>query len=88
MGMTLAISSYILFDPADWLFDLMELTEMSVDFRLFILALAAGSFSASYIAEKQLFQPLAAAIGKLRVKLGGEKKKRKEYKVILEGMRI
>jgi cation-transporting ATPase 13A2 len=88
MGVTLAISSYILFDPADWLFDLMELTNMTVDFKLFILALAAGSFSASYIAEKQLFQPLAAAIGKLRVKLGGEKKKRKEYKIILEGMRI
>jgi cation-transporting ATPase 13A3/4/5 len=88
MGLTLAISSYILFDPADWLFDLMELTWMSVDFRLFILALAASSFSISYFAEKQLFQPMAAAIGKLRVKLGGEKKKRKEYKIILEGMRI
>lgn len=88
MGVTLAISSYMLFDPAPWLADLMELTWMSVDFRLFILALAAASFLCSYLAEKKIFQPLATAIGKLRVKLGGKKKKRKEYKLILEGMRF
>lgn len=89
MVVALAISSYMLFDPADWLFDLMELTWMSFSFRGFIVALAVGGFSISYAAERILFPRLAKFIGVARTRLRPEhQKKRKEYKVVLEGMRV
>ena len=84
----LAISSYMLFDPAPWLYDLMELTWMSVGFRVFVLVLGLGSFAVSYLCERLVFQRLAAVIGRLRVRLSGRRKKRKDYKVIAEAMRI
>ena len=89
MVVAIAISTYMLFDPAPWLFDLMELTWMSMAFRGFIIALAVGGFSISYASERVLFPKLAKYIGIARTKLTPQhQKKRKEYKLILEGMRI
>ncbi|KAK4983511.1 hypothetical protein LTR50_007185 [Elasticomyces elasticus] len=88
MVVALAISSYILFDPAEWLYNLMELTWMSMKFRIFILVLAVGGFVCSYVAEKLLFPHLARWIGKAKERWGGRKKKRKQYKTVLESMRI
>jgi len=91
MVLALSIATYMLFDPADWLFDLMQLTDMTWRFRVFILALATGGFACAYLAERVLFQQVARGIGMLgqRIRsargLGG--KKRKEYKIILEKMR-
>jgi cation-transporting ATPase 13A2 len=84
----LAISSYMLFDAAPWLYELMELTWMSVGFRVFVLVLGMGSFACSYLAERQIFPRLAGLVGRARVRWTGRAKKRKAYKVILEGMRI
>ena len=41
----LFLSTYLLFDPAAWLVDLMDLTEMSWDFKLEILFIAAAGFA-------------------------------------------
>lgn len=89
MMVVVGISTYMLFDPAPWLYDLMELTWMSISFRGFIVVLALGSFSCSYLAERLLFPRLSKWIGQAYVKLRPQsKKKRKEYKVVLESMRI
>lgn len=88
IGVALAISSYMLFDPAPWLEDLMELTWMSVNFRIFILVLGIGGFAVSYLAERQVFPRLARLIGKVKQRLSKTPKKRKEYKIIAEDMRI
>ena len=47
-----------------------------------------GSFAVSYLCERQVFQRLAAVIGKVRQRVSGRRKKRKEYKVIAEGMSV
>lgn len=89
MVVAVAISTYMLLDPADWVTDLMELTWMSMSFRGFIVVLALGGFALSYLAERILLPKIAKAIGVLRARLRPEhRKKRKEYKLILEGMRI
>ncbi|WPG97456.1 putative cation-transporting atpase [Acrodontium crateriforme] len=88
MFVALAVSSYMLFDPAKWLYKLMELTDMSVNFRVFILVLGVGGFSCSYLAEKHIFPLLAKWIGNAIQKSRGVPKKRKEYKVIAKDMRI
>ncbi|PIA91964.1 putative cation-transporting ATPase [Cercospora beticola] len=87
MGVALGISSYMLFDPAPWVENVMELTWMSNKFRVFILVLGIGAFATSYLCERHVFPTFARVIGKLKERFG-EKKKRKEYKIIAEGMRI
>jgi cation-transporting ATPase 13A2 len=89
MVVAVGISSYMLFDPAPWLSDLMELTWMSMSFRIFVVVLAVGGFACSYTAERILFPPMAKWIGKMNARLRpAHKKKRKEYKLISEDMRI
>ena len=89
MVVAVGISAYMLFDPADWLVDLMELTWMSMGFRVFILVLATGGFACSYAAERLLFPQLAKWIGKANVWLRpSAQKNRKEYKLIMESMRF
>ncbi|KAK5166268.1 uncharacterized protein LTR77_008529 [Saxophila tyrrhenica] len=88
MFVALAISSYMLFDPAPWLYKLMELTYLSSVFKIFILVLGIGGFCCMYLSERLLFPRLAKAIGKGYVRVSGKVKKRKEYKEIIEKMRI
>ena len=74
----------MLFDPAAWLYDLMELTPMSGGFKLFILVLGIAGFAVGYLGEKITFPWLAKATGHLKKTLFKQEKKRKEYKIILE----
>lgn len=87
---TLAISAYMLFDPAAWVMEWMELTYMDIPFKVFIMALGLGNFALAYVSERFLFPGLSKWIGVLKVKIGGEKwrKKRKLYKVIMENSRM
>lgn len=87
MGLALAISSYMLFDPAPWVLDFMELTWMSANFKVFILVLGVGGFAVSYLTERQVFPALAKWIGVAKKRIKGGEKKRKEYKILLEEMR-
>lgn len=89
MVVALLISSYMLLDPAEWLYNLMGLTFISTKFKVFLIVLALGGFICSYAAEKYFFPPLAKLIGKTKqVMRPNKKKKRKDYKLILESMRF
>ena len=88
MGAALAISSYILFDPATWLYKLMDLTWISPIFKIFILVLGIGGFGCMYLAERLVFPRLAKWVGRANARWRGKQKKRKEYKVVLEDLRI
>jgi len=74
--------------PAHWLKKLMELTRISWDFKLLILALGAAYGVIAWVGEHYVFQRLARFIGSIRQALTQRSKKRKEYKVILERMRM
>lgn len=89
MVVTLLISSYMLFDPTRWLYDLMGLTPTSPAFKVFLVALALGGFACAYGAERIFFPSLARFIGRAYGKLRRKKrKKRKEYKAIQDSMRF
>ena len=88
IGVAAAASAYMLFDPAPWVVNLMELTWLSSRFRVVVLALGLAFFAASYVAERRVFPLLAAALGRARRRWGGGAKKRKEYKVVSEHMRF
>ncbi|KAF2841422.1 hypothetical protein M501DRAFT_1000630 [Patellaria atrata CBS 101060] len=89
MVVALAVCTYMLFDPAPWIVRAMELTDMSWNFKVFLVALGVGGFVCAYAAERYLFSLLARWIGKVRQRARpGVAKKRKEYKIIAEEMRI
>lgn len=77
----------MLLDPAEWLFNFMQLIEMSLGFKFKLLLLAGVSFSVAWTAERFVLPGLARVIGLVikRVK-GANQKKRKEYKVLLKSM--
>lgn len=84
---TLIIACYMLFDPAMWLVNLMQLTPMSAGFKVFLLALGLGNFALAYVNEKFVLPVLAKWIGLTKVMLNPKwRKKRKEYKLISENM--
>jgi cation-transporting P-type ATPase 13A2 len=78
------ISTYLLLDPADWLYELMELTPMSGRFKVFLLVLAAAGFVVGFLSEKWTFPKMARLIGFWKKSILRKEKKRKEYKIILE----
>ena len=84
----LLVSLYMLLDPPKWLADFMDLTEMSLDYELFLLVLAMAGFGIAYGAERHMFPALAKYFGRLnRVLRPSHQKRRKRYKEILEGMK-
>ena len=82
------MSLYMLLDPAKWLADFMDLTEMSLNYSLFLLVLALVGFGIAYTAERYLFPAMAKYVGQLnRVLRPSHQKKRKQYKEVLAAMR-
>ena len=82
------MSLYMILDPAKWLADFMDLTKMSLDYELFLLALAVVGFGIAYTAERYLFPVMAKRVGQLsRVLRPSHQKKRKQYKEIIDAMR-
>ena len=77
----------MLFDPAEWISDFMDLTEMSLNFEWFLLLLAGLGFVVAYIAERRVFPPLAKMIGSMNKRFRPSRQaKRKMYKEIIEDM--
>ena len=67
----------------------MQLTFLSISFKGFLLVLAAGGFACSFLAERKVFPLLAKAIGEFHDWMWpSRRKKRKEYKLLIEKMRI
>lgn len=84
----LAIAGYMLFRPSNWVANVMQLTFMSDSFRSCVVALAFGAFALAWTAETIAFPRLARILGHLRTRLQPNfRKKRRQYKVLLEQMR-
>ncbi|KAE8147364.1 putative P-type ATPase [Aspergillus avenaceus] len=85
----LTISCYMLFKPSRWVTQVMQLTFISTGFALWLFALAIGSFALSWIAERSLFPRLAQILGRAFMFFGsGHGKQRRQYKVLLDKMRM
>ncbi|KAL8755421.1 MAG: hypothetical protein Q9199_003644 [Rusavskia elegans] len=83
----LLFCSYMLFDPAGWLASSMQLTFMTVQFKVFILILAIGGFACAWLAERRVFLLLARMIGQAHDLIWPHRrKKRKRYKTLLDSM--
>jgi cation-transporting P-type ATPase 13A2 len=86
---TLLFSVYMLLDPAHWLMKFMQLTPMDLDYRIFLVVLGFGGFGLSWIAEKHVLPQAAKLIGKANARFRpNHPKKRKQYKLLQEEMRI
>ncbi|KAI9850692.1 MAG: hypothetical protein M1838_005256 [Thelocarpon superellum] len=85
----LLLSTYLLFDPAQWLQNFMQLTEMSMRFRTVLLLLALAGFACSWAGERTYFPRLAKWIGQATQWLYPKyRRKRKLYKLLQEEMRL
>ena len=79
---------YMLFIPAAWLVDLMEITEIPASFKFFILLISLGGFLCSWTCEKYVFLWVARYLGKIRDRVWPHHRKvRKEYKMLIDSMR-
>lgn len=87
IGVTLLITIYMVIGPAHWLKKLMQLTNISKHFGLYMLVLGVVYIILAWAGEHIIFQRVARFIGHAKQKLNRGSKKRKEYKVIQEGMR-
>ena len=86
---TLLFSAYMLLDPGAGLARFMQLTYLSIDFKIFILVLALGGFLFAWIAERRVFLWLARMIGKAHDRMWPQRrKKKKKYKLLQAKMRI
>ena len=77
----------MLFDPGAWLANIMQLTDMPVDFKAFVFVLVLGGLACAWIAERRVFVWLARFLGKLQ-NTPRRRKKQKEYKRLFEEMRM
>ncbi len=82
----LAIVLYMVFTPTHWLRKFMQLTRISVSFKVTLLVLGIVYLVLAWIGENYVFQPLARAFGNAKHSLTKTSKQRKEYKMIYERM--
>lgn len=87
VGTALVFTTCMLLDPWRLLRKRMQLTEISWDFKWYLLFLGGVYLAVAWVGENFVFIQLARLFGHSRQKLTGKTKKRKEYKVILEEMR-
>lgn len=83
---TLLLTFYMIFIPADWVQDLIQLTKTSYDYKVLIVVFGAAYLALAWTSENYVFQRLAKAIGKTKEATTKQTKKRKEYKLIQERM--
>lgn len=82
-------SMYMLLDPGAGLTRFMQLTFLSINFKISILVLATGGFLCAWVAERKVFLLLAKAVGVVHDRIWPDRrKKRKVYKLLLEKMRM
>ena len=85
----LLLSTYLLFDPAIWLQHFMQLTYLSLGFKILLFGLALGGFACSWFGERYALPRLAKLIGTAKERLRpNQRKRRKQYKLLQLEMRI
>jgi cation-transporting ATPase 13A2 len=84
----LALTTYMVLNPAHGLRHLMQLTEISASYKVTLLVLGGVYLILAWTSENYLFQRLARWVGKAKLAMSNTPKERKEYKVILERMQI
>ncbi|KAK0392169.1 hypothetical protein NLU13_1667 [Sarocladium strictum] len=84
---TLFVSIYMLLSPSRWIRHTMQLTNMSWDYKLFLLGLGVAYLVTAWIFERHLSRQLAKLVGRWKERATGETKKRKAYKIIEDQMR-
>ncbi|KAI9037383.1 putative P-type ATPase [Aspergillus affinis] len=88
IAVDLIVSCYMLFKPSEWVSRIMQLTFLSDQFALWLLVLAVGAFSFSWVAECLLFPRLARALRRMYTFLRPHhQKQRRQYKLLLEEIR-
>jgi cation-transporting P-type ATPase 13A2 len=85
---SLALTIYMIVSPARWLKKLMQLTPISLSFKISILALGVAYLLIAWVAENYLLPRLARGVGLAKQAVTKKAKKRKEYKLISERMQI
>ena len=79
----------MLLDPAKALADFMQLTYLSIRFKIFLIVLAAAGFACAWVMERRISLWVARNIGKARDSLWPyRRKQRKQHKVIYERTRV
>lgn len=86
MVIALAVTLYMVLGPVKWVRHLMQLTHMSLDFRILIIAIGAAYLCLAWAGEMHVFQRLARMIGRAKQAVARSPKKRKQYKTIQERM--
>lgn len=82
----LLITLHMVAGPVHWFKKLMELTKVSWDFKLLLLFLGAAYLVLALVAEKWVLPAASRGIGRAKLALTRQPKKRKEYKLIQESM--
>ena len=85
--LALVASVYMVLSPAHWLKKLMELTQMSWDYELFLMGLGIVYLALAWAFERHLAPALARFLDQAKERVTGRAKRRKGYKLIRERMR-
>lgn len=80
-------STYMVFDPSQWIASFMQLTAMEGDFKIYILILGLGYLGLAWSSEHYFFPRVARYAGWLKTAITKSPKKRKLYKVVAEQIR-
>ena len=88
IGAASAVTLYMVLGPATTIKKLMELTKTQWDFQLFMILLGGLYLLVGWLSEKFVFPWLARLFGRTKRMITKKPKKRKEYKEILDGMRM
>ncbi|KAL7922063.1 putative Ca2+ pump [Trichoderma austrokoningii] len=86
--LSLAVTGYMIASPAFWLYDLMQLSQMSWDYKSFLVLLGLGYFGLAWMYEKFISLRLARFLGAANEWCTGRAKTRKQYKLIQEAMKV
>ena len=79
----------MLLDPAKVLADFMQLTYLSIGFKIFLMVLAVAGFACALVMERRISLWIARILGKVRDSLWPHRRKqRKQHKIISERMRV
>lgn len=82
--LSLLLTICMVLSPGHWLKKTMELTSMELSYKIFLVGLGVFYLGVAWVFQKYGALPIAKALGNLRIAVTGNKKRRKEYKHILE----